>query len=250
MVRRETKVSIVRSTLFSSSGILAQAQVVTASSPPTFRVSGSVSDDRGNPLDQAEIILLNDKTTLQTSTTGANGHFALGNFPAGNARVRVRRLGYQQIDTKIAIGPDAQPVDILLRELPQKLEEVLVKSDEDGRLREFAAHKSQRSNFGRYFDRVDIRKKNPSFASELFRTIPGAQVQSSSFGGNTIRIRGCRPLVWMDGQRVPGAELDEVIRPSEIAGLEIYSSNAGIPPEFMDRNNAACGIIVVWTKSN
>ena len=140
-------------------------------------------------------------------------------------------------------------MEVQLRELPQKLEEVLVKSDEQGRLRDFSEHKRVPNNFGHYFDRSDIRKRNPSFASELFRTIPGVQVQASPFGGNTVRVRGCQPLVWVDGQRAQGAELDDVARPSDIAGIEFYSSNAGIPPEYMDRNNAACGIIIVWTKS-
>ncbi len=227
-------------------------QVVAPAAPTVFHVTGIVSDIRGNPVEKAEVTLDGGKSLHQTTMTGTDGRFNLGDFSAGGATIRVRRLGYQSLDMNISIGANARQgdLDLEVRELPQKLEEVLVKSDEDGRLREFSQHKNERNNFGRYFDRGEIRKRNPSFASELFRTVPGVQVQSSGFGGNAIRIRGCKPLVWMDGQRIPGAELDEVVRPGDIAGLEIYSSNAGIPPEFMDRNNGACGIIVVWTKSS
>jgi hypothetical protein len=216
-----------------------------------YRVNGIVTGSGGDAVVSAEIALLSDGVARQETVSGADGRFTLGDVPAGKAKLQVRRIGYEQRNVNITIGTDSKPtyVEVLLRALPQKLEEILVKSDEGGRLREFSEHKRELNNFGRYFDRSDIRKRNPAYASELFRTVPGVQVQASSFGGNIIRIRGCKPLVWVDGQRVPGAELDEVARPSEIAGLEIYSSNAGIPAEFMDRNNGACGIIVVWSKS-
>ena len=227
------------------------AQSVASTATINYRVSGIVTDAGGDPVDNADISLLSGGVIRQVSASGADGRFSLGDFSAGKATLQVRRLGYEQRNMNITIGAESKPtfVEVLLRELPQKLEEVMVKSDEQGRLRDFSEHRRKPNNFGRYFDRSEIRKRNPSFASELFRTVPGVQVQASGFGGNTVRIRGCQPLVWIDGQRVPGAELDEVARPSDIAGIEFYSSNAGIPAEYMDRNNGACGIIIVWTKS-
>jgi hypothetical protein len=232
-------------------GATPAAGQISAVSTPSYTVAGIVADGGGNGIDKAEVTISTDKTVLQAVTTGPDGRFSLGSFPAGNATLHVRRIGYEQQDMKITIGGSghSDAIQVLLRELPQKLEEVLVKSDEEGRLKEFYDHKNKRNNFGRYFDRAEIRKQNPSYASELLRSVPGTQVQASSLGGNLIRMRGCRPLVWVDGQRSPGAELDEVTRPADIAGLEVYSSNAGIPAEYMDRNNGACGIIVVWTKS-
>jgi hypothetical protein len=246
--------SLVRPLLCASFCALAPsavAQSVASAATINYRISGIVTAFGGNPVENAEITLLRDGAIRQSALSGVDGRFSLGELSAGKATVQVRHLGYEQRNTNITVGAEAKPtyVEILLQEVPQKLEEVMVKSDEHGRLRDFAAHKAHPSNFGRYFDRSDIRKRNPAYASELLRTIPGVQVQASSFGGNTVRIRGCMPLLWVDGARVPGAELDDVTRPSEIAGIEFYSSNAGIPPEYMDRNNGACGIIVVWSKS-
>jgi len=224
-----------------------------AQSPPaaSYQVTGIVKDAGGDPVNNVEITLLTGGVPHQVTASGADGRFSLGEFSAGKATLQLRRLGYEELSLNITVGADSKPtyVEVLLKELPQKLEEVMVKSDEQGRLRDFSEHKRAMSNFGHYFDRSDIRKRNPSFASELLRSIPGVQVQASAFGGNTVRVRGCQPLVWVDGQRAAGAELDDVVRPSEIAGIEFYASNAGIPPEYMDRQNAACGIIVVWTKS-
>jgi hypothetical protein len=48
---------------------------------------------------------------------------------------------------------------------------------------------------------------------------------------------------------VPGAELDEVARPGDIAAIEFYASSAGIPAQYMDRQNRLCGLILVWMKN-
>jgi hypothetical protein len=56
-------------------------------------------------------------------------------------------------------------------------------------------------------------------------------------------------MVWIDGQRVPGAELDEVIQPVDIAAIEFYASNAGVPAQYTERENRLCGTIIVWSRT-
>jgi hypothetical protein len=123
-------------------------------------------------------------------------------------------------------------------------------ADPQGRLREFYQRREERAAFGRFLDSEDIRRRGPANASDLFRTVPGVSIKNNpAAGGNAIRIRSCQPMVWLDGQRSPGAELDEVIRPAEIAAIEFYPSSAGTPPQYLERGNRLCGLILVWTKS-
>src|SRR5438132_4544 len=68
-------------------------------------------------------------------------------------------------------------------------------------------------------------------------------------GRLTVRVRRCQPTVWVDGQRIPGAELDDVIQPNDIGGIEFYPSSSGIPPQYLDPSNRLCGLILVWTRS-
>ena len=78
------------------------------------------------------------------------------------------------------------------------------------RLREFHDRKQNRSSFGKFLEQSDIRKLGPTHSSDLFRRIPGIVIATAPAGGNSIRIRGCQPMVVLDGQRVPGAELDGI----------------------------------------
>jgi hypothetical protein len=119
-----------------------------------------------------------------------------------------------------------------------------------GRLRGFHERRQQRGTFGRFLEQDEIRRMNPRLASDLFRTVPGVRLAANQTGGNSIRIRGCQPMTWVDDQRVPGAELDELIVPSEIAAIEFYPSSAGIPAQYLERGNRLCGLILVWTKTS
>ena len=216
----------------------------------TYRLTGLVTDSARVPIPQTEVAVVRRDSVLQLVSTGADGRFALGELPAGSISLRVRRLGYQQRVIDVQVGERGQPalVEIILAESPGKLEEVSVNSP-GGRLLEFYQRKEQRKAFGKFLEENEIRRLGVTNASDLFRSVPGIAIRNSSAGGNTIRVRNCQPTVWVDGQRIPGAELDEVAQPGDIAAIEFYPSSAGIPAQYMDRSNRLCGLILVWMKT-
>jgi outer membrane cobalamin receptor len=116
-----------------------------------------------------------------------------------------------------------------------------------GRLGEFQAHKGNPS-FGRFFEQEEIEKRRAGRISDLFRSVPGVTVTAMSGLGNSVRVRGCQPTLWVDGIRVPGTEVDEVANPTDIAAIEVYISAAGVPAEYRDRDTRACGVIVLWSR--
>jgi hypothetical protein len=216
-----------------------------------FRVTGIVKDSAGAPVPEAEVTLTAEGAVLQHVVTDAAGRFALHDVPAGRLSLGVHRLGYQARTVSVVMGAVDQPmfVEIVLPSLPAQLEEVLVNAAPSGRLREFYDHRQQRQSFGRFLELADIRRIAPRSPSDLFRSVPGITIRAGTTGGNTIRIRGCQPTVWVDGQRIPGAELDDVIQPNDIGGIEFYPSSSGIPPQYLDPSNRLCGLILVWTRS-
>lgn len=167
---------------------------------------------------------------------------------AGDITLSVRRLGYRTSTMKLTVGPGmaTQPLDFELEEIASDISSVVVEGAK-GHLDEFYDRKAT-NNFGKFFEQKDIEKRHPLYLSELLRSVAGASL-SSDRAGNRILLRECKPMVWLDGMRAQGAELDDVARPTDVAGLEVYPSSAGLPPQYQDRNNRMCGAIVVWTKN-
>ncbi|MEO7822741.1 MAG: carboxypeptidase regulatory-like domain-containing protein [Gemmatimonadaceae bacterium] len=211
-------------------------------------VSGTIRDVGGVPIPDVEVGIIRGERLQQFVTTAADGKFLLSGVAAGVVPLRIRRLGYviQFLDVD-ARTPAATAIEVVLKEVASDLDEVTIDAGE-GRLRDFHQRKQQRGNFARFLEAPDIRRLGPTNSSDLFRSVPGTVIRAAS-GGNTIRIRGCQPMVWLDGQRVPGAELDEVIQPSEIAAIEFYPSSAGIPAQYLERGNRLCGLVLVWTRT-
>jgi hypothetical protein len=239
--------------VYAAPGLLSAQGVVSAAAdpPPTYQVTGVVTDAAREPVPDAEVTLIDPSVRAWGAVTDSRGRFALGRFPAGPLLLHVRRLGYEARTIKVEVGAGGQPtsVEILLLAVPAELVSVSVTANPQGRLREFYQRR-QRDTFGHFFDSDDIRRRGPPNASDLFRSVPGISIKNNpSVGGNAIRIRNCQPMVWLDGQRAPGAELDEVIQPGEIAAIEFYPSSAGTPPQYLERGNRLCGLILVWTKT-
>lgn len=225
----------------------AQDPGTVAVTEPT--VSGVIRDVAGLPVSEVEVGVIRGERLQQFVITASDGKFLLTGVARGVVPLRVRRLGYAMqfldVDSRL---PSAAALDIVLKAVPSELEEVTIEGIEQGKLHEYYARKQLRGTFGRFLEQREIRRLGPTYASDLFRTVPGIVIRTAS-GGNTMRIRGCQPMVWLDGQRVPGAELDEVIQPSEIAAIEFYPSTAGIPAQYQERTNRLCGLVLVWTRT-
>ena len=214
------------------------------------KVAGVIKDVAGLPVSDVEVGIIRGERLQQFFITAADGKFLLTGVARGVVPLRIRRLGYamQFLDVDAGV-PSAATLEIILKTVPGELEEVMIAANET-RLREFYEHKQQRGTFGRFLEQHEILRLMPTNPSDLFRSVPGIVIRSASTGaGNTMRIRGCQPMVWVDGQRVPGAELDEVIQPSEIGAIEFYPSNAGIPAQYLERQNRLCGLVLVWTRT-
>jgi len=227
----------------------ASAQVTSGRDALSRRVAGVVSDIGGVGIPSAEVAVIKSGSAVRQVLSAHNGRFFFEAVPAGPISLRVRRIGYESRTIEVQGDVESPALEIVLKPIPAELEEVLVSANDRSRLREFLNNRKQRASFGKFYDQDEIRRRGPVNTSDLFRSVPGITIRSTNSGGNSIRIRGCQPMVWVDGQRVPGAELDEVASPSDIAGIEFYSSIAGTPAQYMERTNRACGTVLVWTKN-
>jgi hypothetical protein len=213
-------------------------------------LAGIVTDTGRVPLVGAEVGLLDGEMIVRIVRTRNAGRFELHYLPPGKTSVLVRRLGYEprRYTVQIREGASRAFLPIVLDPMPAELEKVIIMAriaESRGRLRDFYERKS-RNRWGSFIDREQIERRNPMWVSDMLRMMPGVRVVSGRGGQNLVRMRGCRPTVWLDGMPLRGTEVDEVVYPADVAGVEVYRSQAGMPVQFMDLN--WCGAIVVWTR--
>jgi hypothetical protein len=237
-----------------------------------YTVTGTVADPAGTPVADVDVSLIERDSATRLVRTDQNGRFRMSDLAAAEIVLRVRRLGYQVKNVPVRItGRDrSATVFVTLEQSVASLDPVhTVDADSEAALpdaRLVAFHqRAQTNSFGRYITEAMIAKAHTPYVSDLMRTLPGVTVRptrvvpgSASKIGNTVRFRNCGvqrespeangPLVWLDGVRMPGAEIDEVTQVADVAAIEVYPSLAGIPAQYFDRS-AACGTILVWTKN-
>ncbi len=62
--------------------------------------------------------------------------------------------------------------------------------------------------------------------------------------GASIYLNGVRMRIATGGV-VMG--IDDLVKPADVAGIEIYSGSGDLPGEFADFNAQRCGAVVIWT---
>lgn len=93
-------------------------------------VRGLVKDTEGAPVAGVEIIL---ESPRRTTTTGADGRFALDSVPEGTRRLMARRIGYLAVSPRFEV-PQAPGVslEITILAAPQQLAPVVVEVERTG----------------------------------------------------------------------------------------------------------------------
>ncbi|MEJ2205372.1 MAG: TonB-dependent receptor [Gemmatimonadota bacterium] len=219
---------------------------------PDGVVAGQVLDaDTEQPLLGAEVGL--EGTDLRV-VTGDDGRFRLVGVSGGSYRLWVRRIGYQERFDSLMVPPQALVgVTIVLSTDPIVLEELVVTVRSPALARHgFYARQEQRYE-GIFIDRAEIERRQPQSVTDIFRNVPGLRVTSGGIYGskvfvdqrvsfNDANLRGCEPLLWLDGIRST-MPIYDLMRAEEIEGIEIYSGESA-PGKF----NHRCGTIVIWTR--
>lgn len=230
----------------------ASAQTVATASH-AYTVAGVVTDASGAPLSSVEVRLLVSGTPTRLVRTRDDGRFSITDDMDAPSKLQMRRLGYVRREVELYFPRDSsRSLTIVLDAAAVSLTELDVfapATETTEWLREFEGRRL-RNSFGHYYTREAIKAGNARNASEALRMVPGVTLTSARRGGYVLRMRGCKlpPMVWLDGMRIPRTELDEVVTLEDVAAIEVYVSTAGVPAQFMDRSNAGCGTIVVWTR--
>jgi hypothetical protein len=247
---------------WSRCGRIAMAFCLTAVGTPALAQArlaslvGVVRDTAGAPVSGVEIWLRG--SDLYTHT-GDNGGFRLLDITPGDARLTVRRMGYEPITVDITLSPGIR--DTVVISMSMVAASIAVVSVEEERmtrstklLKGFWDRRA--SGFGHFVTREEIDAKQAHNFTDLVRMTPGLNVMTVG-GRQTIRFRNtggrgdCPPQYWLDGSRIDSAGPDEFV-PGTIEAVEIYNGISTTPAQFAPRmvsfGPKTCGTIVVWSR--
>lgn len=236
--------------------VLLGALVSRATAQPAsslYAATGHIAGIDGSSVASAQIRIEDvHGLVLRILQSDSVGRFAAERLSEAPASIHVRAFGYAPkiVAVKASTGTHRVTVTIELEAIAAKLAGVPVTEQEIDHDKKLAAYRDRKAtnSFAHFLDGDEIERRKPQFVSEMLRTVGGVTLRASDKMGNVLLLRGCAPLVWVDGVRMPGAQLDEVAPPDDVAGIEIYNSFAGIPARYFDRA-ATCGTILVWLRS-
>ena len=215
-------------------------------------IDGVVSDTSLAPLDGVTASLAATEVRV---TTGASGRFQITGVRAGNHILALRRFGYAPVLSSVTVADgDTLRLSFVLQPLATTLAPTVVTGERTSiKMREFDARRH--GGFGRFLTEEEISAKKASFAADLLRSIPQVQVRTVGNGPIAMNLRNgpaaCAYEVFLDGQPLPvPTNLDNLPRPADLAGIEVYSGPATVPLQYKRAGGrASCGVILVWTRT-
>jgi len=213
------------------------------------KLRGRVVDtETGEPIASALVRIKGGSAPFPADTLGT---FTI-ELPAGHAEITIQSLGYDTRQWKLEIqaGQDIQKV-FGLEFNGEKLPEILVTARAQKLVPRYIDFERRREKGGGAYLRWDeIKAKNFGTIGEAARSIRGVKLacdqQAFECWVYMARNASCRAVWWVDGVEVRSFSESTPIR--DVYGLEFYRGASEVPAEFTG-SNAACGVIVVWTKS-
>ena len=215
---------------------------------------GVVQDSTGAPIRDADVGIA---ALRRLTRTDELGRFAFVKLPTGELEVSFRRMSFEPRKLRVVIsGTGVDSLPVRLKSNAALLAAVNVSTTEL-RLRQNIEDFYRRSvqGTGQYITRDQIESRWGGVPSDLLRNTAGVRLMRSANGGFTPRFpqtsltKGdCPPLVWVDGQKAPGLEIDDIpLR--DVEGIEVYSGPSTTPMQFTaGQSTTTCGTIVVWSR--
>lgn len=230
-------------------------RAATASAQGTGTLRGVVLDSATRaPVAGAEV---SAHALRQFARTDARGQFTLVKLPAGEIELSVRRVGYEPLsETIVATGGPRDSVLIVLVAQAEVLSGVAVSAAAQRQREAVEGFYARRARgIGAFVTREDLEARHARVPTDAL-SLPGIALVRTRYGTSvrftttTSMRRNCSPTLWIDGQRAPGMELDD-IPVNDIEGIELYHGPSVTPPQFWQGNetNTTCGTIVVWSRA-
>lgn len=216
---------------------------------------GLVRDaNRHAPLPDVQVTVLG---TGLTTTADKQGAFTLAQLPLGTRMVVARKIGYVPVEQLVDLRPDTAHVTFDVPTVKSVMDTVRIVANRTYAADRNGFYSRQRMGFGHHFDAEQIERLNTFATSSLLIRVPNVRISSSGLNRQVLISDGfgkfCSPPIYVDGfvqSDLTVDDLDGLVPPDQIEGLEVYTRQGGVPPQFRSPIlSAGCGAIVIWTQS-
>jgi hypothetical protein len=212
-------------------------------------LTGWVRTEDGVPIPGAQVRLFGSPVTGATNDEGA---FVLLGVPGGTQTLQTRAIGFVPDERAVDVTDQHLPIIVGLTSVRRFIDTVHVRAARLDINNIVGFESRRRAGSGRFFSASDIDRIRPREVTDILRHAPSVQLVSLGTANFAIRMRGdhdaCQPALFLDGKQLVSWELSDLnslIRPNEIGGMEIYTPSM-TPVEF--RTRQGCGTIVIWTR--
>ena len=218
------------------------------------RVVGRVFDRMtGDPVVAAAVSVLGRPAEAESDR---QGRFRLAGVPAGEHEIEVRRIGYAPLRHTVSVTSGlTRDVEIGLVPEPVEMEPLVATGTRSRRLEIKGfyerRHWGELLGLGAFLTAEDIERRNPVRISHMIADYSGIRANGGRFYSTRLSAagfsnQGCQIWAYLDNIKIR-TSIDELVKPVEISGIEVYKGPASLPAEF-GGSDARCGAIVIWTK--
>jgi hypothetical protein len=212
-------------------------------------LAGKVIDDETGEGVPFAVIKIRGREPITADSTG---RFRIPNLPAGNLQLAVQAIGYSASDFRLSLL-EGQNLDrsFALEFNGTRLPDLEVKARAQRLTPRYSEFERRRGlGMGTYWRWDEIKERNFGSVGDLLRNVRGVRIRCDQAKFECFAVMSrtpqCQPTWWIDGVEVRSFHENTPIR--DVYGMEIYRGPGEVPGDF-GGSNAACGAIVMWTKS-
>jgi hypothetical protein len=247
--------------------LLAVLALSTATSARAQVVRGRVLDNAsGEPVAAAKVEAFAGANSGGRTRSGADGSFLVRLRAAGTFRLEAERAGYRPSVTSVipVASRETVYVEVRVAAAPMQLDPLRVTARVSPPRRRsldiVGFYDREKYGFGRFIRREDFERRANMTTSQILAREPGTVVvgygmteyvvfsRSATVGAFRRQGGYCAPVLYLDGIRISSArDLNSVVNPEMVEAVELYRSAAEIPVQY-NGPDAACGVILVWTR--
>jgi hypothetical protein len=225
------------------------------------RMEGRVVDVASRrPIAAADVRLVRGNAVVATAVSDRDGRFLLVAPDFGRYHLVAVHVGYAEAQSA-AIDLNAEgtfTAEMAMSVEPVEVAEISVVVPRSRYLETRGFYDRMESGTGDYVTGDQLRRRNQQSLVDVLRNMRGVKIQRVNWKSEVyLAGANCLPQIVVDGVTVryggkslrteDALSVEDLVNVSHIEGIEVYRGSSGVPIEF-EGPNAACGVIVVWTR--